>query len=81
MAGHRSLQSINAALDPLATLTDLLSGEIYITVSAVLPLVHLIKKNILKEGESDTTLTCDIKRKIKQDLRNQLTLSWVNSPQ
>ena len=31
------LQSINAALNPLATLTDLLSGEKYVTVSTTGP--------------------------------------------
>ena len=54
------LQSINAALNPLTILTDLLSGENYVTVSAVLPLVHLVENDILKEVESDTTLTRDI---------------------
>ena len=31
------LQSINAALDPLAMLTDVLSRETNVTISAVLP--------------------------------------------
>ena len=41
------LQSINAAFNPLSTLTDVLSGEKYVTVSAVLPLVHLVENDIL----------------------------------
>ena len=72
------LQSINAALNPLTTLTDLLSAEKYVTVSAVLPLVHLVENNILKEVESDTTLTRDIKRRICQDLRNRYTTAHLS---
>jgi hypothetical protein len=36
------LESLKTVLDPLAVLADLLSGESYITVSSVLPLIdHL----------------------------------------
>ena len=72
------LQSIHATLNPLRTLTDLLSGEKYVTVSAVLPLVHLVENDILKEVESDTTLTRDIKRRICQDLHNRYTTAYLS---
>ena len=72
------LQSINVALNPLSTLTDLLSGEKYLTVSAVLSLVHLVENDILKEDESDTALTRDIKRRICQDLRNRYTTAHLS---
>ena len=72
------LQSINVALNPLSTLTDLLSGEKYVTVSAVLPLVHLVENDILKEDESDTALTRDIKRRTCQDLRNRYTTAHLS---
>lgn len=68
-----ALQSIDAALGPLSGLTDLLSGEEYVTVSAVLPLVHLIENNTLKEHESETTLTYDIKRRIKEEFHKRYT--------
>ncbi len=51
------LQSIDAALNPLASLTDLLSGETYVTISAVLPLLHLIEHDLLKSSISDSKLT------------------------
>ena len=41
------LQSIHATLNPLRTLTDLLSGEKYVTVSAVLALVDLGEQTII----------------------------------
>ena len=36
------LQAINQAVSPLSSLTDILSGEQYVTVSAVLPMLKLI---------------------------------------
>lgn len=65
------IQSINQALSPLSSLTNMLSGESYVTVSAVLPIVHLIENNLLKEEESDTQLTKDIKCRIKGDLNSR----------
>ncbi len=55
------LQSINSALSPLSSLTDILSGETYVTVSAVLPMLQLIESSILKEKDDDTQLTKDLK--------------------
>ncbi len=52
------LQSIDAALNPL------LSGETYVTISAVLPLLHLIEHDLLKSSISDSKLTGDIKKKL-----------------
>ena len=65
------LQSIHQALSPLSSLTDMLSGEeyMYVTVSAVLPMLKLIDDSLLKEEDSDTRLTKDIiKQRIKLDL-------------
>ena len=52
--GMEVLQSINGALSPLTSLTDILSGETYATVSAMIPMLQLIEASILKEKESDT---------------------------
>lgn len=72
------IQSINAALEPLKNLTDLLSGETYVTVSAVMPIVHLIENDILKEEDTDSTLTGDIKRKIRVDLRHRYSTACLS---
>ncbi len=69
------LQSIDAALNPLASLTDLLSGETYVTISAVLPLLHLIEHDLLKSSISDSKLTGDIKKKIIDDISNRYTVT------
>ena len=67
------LQSIHQALSPLSNLTDILSGEEYVTVSAVIPLMDLINNNFVKETEQDTQLTKDIKTRIKADLDTRYT--------
>ncbi len=69
------LQSIDADLNPLASLTDLLSGETYVTISAVLPLLHLIEHDILKSSISNSKLTGDIKKKIIDDISNRYTVT------
>ena len=66
------LQSIYEALSPLSDLTDILSGEDYVTVSVILPLMNLLNSKFLKEKE-DTQLTADIKQRIRTDLNNRLS--------
>ena len=41
------LQSIDKAISPLSCLTDILSGEHYVTVSAVLPMLHILETDLL----------------------------------
>ena len=61
------LLSITAALKPLKVMTDALSGESCVTISAVKPLLnHII--NELKEEEGETEMTREIKERIKVDL-------------
>ena len=62
------LKALHQALSPLSSLTDMLSGEEYVTVSAVLPMLKLIGNKLLKDDESDTRLTKDIKKRIREDL-------------
>lgn len=64
------LQSINSALDPLSSLTDVLSGEEYVTGSAVLPLLQLIENEVFKECSSDTPLTRELKQKSRRTYNN-----------
>ena len=65
------LKAIHEALSPLSSLTDMLSGEEYVTVSAVLPMLTLISDELLKDEQSDTQLTKDIKRRIREDLNTR----------
>ncbi|XP_057208476.1 uncharacterized protein LOC130565609 isoform X2 [Triplophysa rosa] len=58
------LESVNAALKPAAEFTDLLSGESYVTVSSVKPVLKLLTEDIIKPSNEDTTLTSDIKQKM-----------------
>ena len=51
------LRSIHAALNPLSSLTDILSGETYVTVSVIVPLLDLVANTLLQEdddAEGDT---------------------------
>ncbi len=41
------LESINAAMKPVADFTDVLSGEKYVTVSSVKPVLELLKGELL----------------------------------
>ena len=67
------LGAINDALAPLAEFTDVMSGEKYITISAVLPIIDLLKTRVLRENEEDKSLTNEIRSLIISDLtsRNQ----------
>ena len=65
------LQAIHTVLSPLSSLTDIQSAESYVTVSAVIPLLQLIENKFLIEESSDTQLTCDIKKRIKEDLNGR----------
>ncbi|CAM4598695.1 unnamed protein product [Leuciscus chuanchicus] len=58
------LESINAALKPVADFTDVLSGEKYVTVSSVKPVLDLLKDELLSPDSNDTTLTSNIKKKM-----------------
>lgn len=51
-------------LTPLLEFTDSLSGETYVTVSYVKPVLHLFCTNLLKEKERDTQLTKELKTTI-----------------
>ena len=48
-------------------MTDELSGEKGVTISAVNPIVHHITKEILVAKEDDTDLTKEMKERIKVD--------------
>ena len=52
---------------PLEDLTDLLSGEKRVTCSATKPLL----RKYFVDKEEDTTLTCQLKEKIRQDVESR----------
>ena len=41
------------------------------------PLLHLIENDLLKESDSDSTLTSDIKQRIKLDVSNCYTVAQL----
>ena len=62
------LDSIVGALKPLKEMTDVLSGEKGVTVSAVKPIVHYITTEVLVAKDEDTGLTKEMKERMKVDL-------------
>ena len=62
------MESIDKTLSSLKKMTDLLSGEDYVTISAIKPMLQHIFEDVLKSEENDTTLTKDMRKIIKDDL-------------
>ena len=58
------LESMKAALGQLDDFTDMLSGEQKVTVSAIKPVLHILKSKVLKVCEGDTDLTETIKQRV-----------------
>ncbi|XP_025753343.1 zinc finger BED domain-containing protein 1-like [Oreochromis niloticus] len=58
------LEAVNKALAPLVEFTDVLSGEEYVTISSVKPVLHILHSRVLAEEEDDVTLTKTIKSEI-----------------
>lgn len=67
------LTTIDQVLSPLSNLANILSGEEYVTVSAILPKLQLIDTKLLQEGTTDRQLKKNIKKQIKQDLSSRYT--------
>lgn len=55
------LESMNEAMAPLLEFTDSLSGESYVTVSYVKPVLHLFRTQHLHVNEGETELTKEMK--------------------
>ena len=66
------LESMKAALGQLDDFTDMLSGEQKVTVSAIKPVLHILKSKVLKVCEGDTDLT----ETIKQQVLNYLLIKY-----
>ncbi|XP_067313700.1 E3 SUMO-protein ligase ZBED1-like [Pseudorasbora parva] len=63
------MESVKKALSPLRDFTDALSGEDYVSVSYVKPVLHMLKVNILSLNDEDTELT----KTMKTTILNYLT--------
>ena len=71
------MESIDKTLSPLKKMTDLLSGEDYVTISAIKPMLQHIFESVLKSEKDDTTLTKDMRKIIKDDLEARYSIaSW-----
>nr|XP_055046939.1 zinc finger BED domain-containing protein 4-like [Misgurnus anguillicaudatus] len=65
------LESIHQALHPLQEFTDVLSGEEYVSVSYLKPVIHLLRTKTLAEDQDDTNLTRAIKDKVLRYLKEK----------
>ena len=65
------LEVIDKTLTPLAEFTDALSGEQYVSVSSVKPVLDLFQQKKLKVEEDDPALARDIKTSILQYLEEK----------
>ena len=66
------LTSVHKALDPFADFTDALSGDSYVTVSSIKPTLSFIKEATMATDD-DTSLTADLKARIKADFQKRYT--------
>lgn len=65
------LESIHKALHPLLDFTDALSGEEYVSISYLKPVLHHLATKVLADDEEDTELTSFIKSKVQAYLKNK----------
>ncbi len=64
------LEAVKDGLKSVAEFTDILSAENYVTVSSLLPMLHLMA-DILKEEEADVKMTSEIKKGILEKLESK----------
>ncbi|XP_047656263.1 E3 SUMO-protein ligase ZBED1-like [Tachysurus fulvidraco] len=65
------LESISRTLGPLLEFTDALSGEDYVSVSYIKPVLHIFNNTVLAAADDDTELTKDMKRVILECLNEK----------
>lgn len=58
------MESIHKALHPLLEFTDALSGEEYVSISYLKPVLHFLATSVLAEDAEETGLTRPIKTKV-----------------
>ena len=65
------LEAVSKALSPLVDFTDALSGEQYVSVSYLKPVLHLLNEQVVKVQEDDSELTKSIKTRILEYLNEK----------
>ena len=72
------LASINTFVAPLEDLTDTLSGETHVTISAVKPVLQHLSDVLLAESSEDSELTKEMKARCKAKILQQYGSSDIN---
>ncbi|KAJ8354692.1 hypothetical protein SKAU_G00222590 [Synaphobranchus kaupii] len=67
------LTAVNEALKPVAELTNVLSGETCVTGSSVIPMLNLIREDIMAPSDDDVALTAEMKATIVYKLDGKYT--------
>ncbi|XP_074550123.1 E3 SUMO-protein ligase ZBED1-like [Halichoeres trimaculatus] len=70
------LESVSKALGPLVEFTDALSGEMYVSVSFLKPVLHLFNNEVLSRQDGDTELT----EAIREGILNYLNEKYDDEP-
>ncbi len=69
------LEALDKAISPLSTFTDILSGDSYITSSAMKPTLSRLAKEELAGKQEDLPLTVELKEKILQKLEARYSVN------
>lgn len=62
------INGISEALEPITDITEILSSENYVTLSAIKPLLHLLTTSVLLPKEEDHEVTKSLKESISKSL-------------
>lgn len=65
------MESVSKALGPLLEFTDALSGEDYVSVSHLQPVLSIFNTTLLTPKEEDSDLTKSLKRKMLENLNEK----------
>ncbi|KAA8585747.1 hypothetical protein FQN60_004441 [Etheostoma spectabile] len=71
------LEAVQKVLKPLQDFTDALSGEEYVTLSYVKPVLHLFNESLLACEEGDSELCKSIKTSIVEYLNTTTYWRWL----
>jgi len=65
------MEQLCQLLEPLSKLTDALASETRVTLSAIKPVLDHIYSDVLVEKDTDTSLTKEMKKLMREDLKNR----------
>ena len=66
-----SAERVMSVLKPIKTVTTILSGESFPTVSMIHPLKEMLLQQLRKVNNEDDKLVSDVKKAISQDLESR----------